>query len=177
MMEVTVREAVSEVDHNRVHEMVRALLVELGPEAEDADKATPDPAMMMRQYHLRCASGQHIALLAFVPGKEEPVGVLTLSECFAIYAGGNYGIINEMYVAPAYRCRKVGDALVQRAIAYAQSRLWSRVDVTAPEDPAWVRTRAFYERLGFGFAGPKLKIVIPQSPASSTTPQHNSSSF
>lgn len=28
------------------------------------------------------------------------VGVVTIMEAFAIYAGGNYGIIDEMYVAP-----------------------------------------------------------------------------
>src|SRR5437867_1383965 len=30
----------------------------------------------------------------------EAVGVATVMETFAIYAGGNYGVIDEMYVAP-----------------------------------------------------------------------------
>jgi len=91
---------------------------------------------------------------------ENPVGVITLAETFAIYAGGNYGIINELYVTPEYRSRGVGRMLLDRVKVFANERGWERVDVTAPAGEKWRRTVAFYEREGFVFTGPKLKLCI-----------------
>jgi GNAT superfamily N-acetyltransferase len=64
-------------------------------------------------------SERFLALLA----KEESdtvIGVLTLSTSFALYAGGEYGVIDEMYVRPGYRCRGVGRQLVAAATAVAR---------------------------------------------------------
>ena len=60
--------------------------------------------------------------------------MLTLSETFAIYAGGRYGVIEEMYVRPAFREKGVGRALLERAATLAADRGWRRLEVTAPED-------------------------------------------
>jgi hypothetical protein len=35
--------------------------------------------------------------------------------------------------------------------------------VTAPESERWRRTRRFYERGGFTFVGPKLKLRLKRS--------------
>ena len=89
-----------------------------------------------------------------------PVGVITLAESFAIYAGGNYGIINELYVAPEYRSRGVGRMLLDAIKDFAREKGWERVDVTAPTGEKWRRTVAFYEREGFAFTGPKMKFLV-----------------
>ncbi len=81
-------------------------------------------------------------------------------ETFAIYAGGRHGIINEMYVAPAHRSSGTGARLMAEAAVVGRERGWRRLEVTAPEAPRWSRTRAFYERQGFAFAGPKLKLML-----------------
>ena len=90
----------------------------------------------------------------------DTVGVLTLAECFAIYAGGRFGIINELYVSSGHRSEGVGERLVAAACEYGKTRDWRRIDVTAPAGERWQRTVAFYERLGFVFTGPKLKLIL-----------------
>ncbi len=92
----------------------------------------------------------------------EIIGILTLSEAFAIYANGNYGIINEMYVSPAYRSAGVGALLVDACKQFGKKRGWARIDVTAPESERWECTRRFYEKQGFVFTGPKLKFLLAQ---------------
>ena len=93
------------------------------------------------------------------------VGVITISEAFAIYANGHYGVINEMFVLPEYRSRGVGALLLEAAKDLGRRRGWRRIDVTAPESERWHRTRHFYESQGFRYTGPKLKYVLSQEEA------------
>ena len=63
--------------------------------------------------------GRFLALLA----RDESgaaVGVLTLSTSFAVYAGGEYGVIDEMYVVPECRSQGIGRSLVEAAVAIAR---------------------------------------------------------
>jgi GNAT superfamily N-acetyltransferase len=90
----------------------------------------------------------------------KPVGVITLVCCFALYAEGEFGIINELYVIPEFRSQKVGSRLLDAAKTYAREKGWKRIDVTAPSGKKWERTVKFYEREGFKFTGPKLKFMI-----------------
>lgn len=50
-----------------------------------------------------------------------PVGVLTLNECAAIYAGGKFGEISELYVSPNYRSLGIGVRLVDEAVAFGRN--------------------------------------------------------
>jgi ribosomal protein S18 acetylase RimI-like enzyme len=80
----------------------------------------------------RGAPGRLVAILA----KENngvAVGVLLLTQCFAVYAGGEYGVIDELYVRPEYRGRDIERELVDEAVAISQRRGWVRLDVTGPE--------------------------------------------
>jgi len=138
-----------------VFEFVDRLLRELREEQEAYDGL--DTARLRRHW----ASGDD-RFTAFTAQEEngDVVGVLTLAECFAIYAGGRYGVINELYVAEMHRSQKVGEKLVQAAREYATGKGWQRIDVTAPAGEKWRRTVRFYERLGFVFTGPKLKLRL-----------------
>ena len=91
---------------------------------------------------------------------ERPVGVLTLNECAAIYAGGRFGEITELYVLPECRSSGVAPRLVGEAKEIARERGWSRLEVGAPDQPAWDRTLRFYLREGFEEVGPRLKISL-----------------
>ncbi len=117
--------------------LIEALLAELGDEGQefaliDREKlrdalarevgAGTDPAS---------GSGRFLALLA-TDESGTAIGVLTLSTSFAIYAGGEYGVIDEMYVTPEWRSRGVGRRLVEAAVGIAESRGWFRLDVTGP---------------------------------------------
>lgn len=106
------------------------------------------------------AEGDRFVALLAREGAAEPVGVLTLTESFAIFAGGRYGVIDELWVDPARRSSGVGRVLLEAAVAVARERGWRRLDVTAPGGDAWRRTVAFYEKNGFVFTGPKLRLRI-----------------
>jgi GNAT superfamily N-acetyltransferase len=101
-------------------------------------------------------------MAAFVARAEsgEVLGLATATEGFAIYANGRFGTIPEMYVAPSARSRGVGSSLVDAIAAYGRERGWSRIDVTAPESDRFERTVAFYQRCGFRYTGPKLKLYL-----------------
>ena len=108
---------------------------------------------------LRGEGDRFVALLARGEGGEA-VAVLTLTETFAIYAGGRYGVIDELYVAPPHRSAGVGRFLLEAAAAVGRERGWRRIDVTAPAGERWRRTVAFYERNRFVFTGPKLRRTL-----------------
>lgn len=142
-------------DVQQVFELVLCLLHELGEEAEDLGSLQSEKILQ----EWRAADHRFLVMVA----KDQQgtvLGFMTLSEAFALYANGNYGIINEMFVVPEYRSTGVGAALLKAAIRIGRDRCWTRIDVTAPEGEQWVRSKHFYEKNGFTFAGPKLKLVI-----------------
>jgi GNAT superfamily N-acetyltransferase len=134
---------------------VDALLKELGEEGDEAGVTDVDRVLA----GWRAAGDRFQAFMART-ADGGAAGLLTLFESFAIYAGGAYGVINEMYVAPAHRSAGVGAALIDAAAAWGRGRGWARLDVTAPESQRWLRTRRFYESRGFRFTGPKLKLHL-----------------
>jgi GNAT superfamily N-acetyltransferase len=134
---------------------VLRLLKELGEEGEELGSL--DSAAVLDQWKAR---QNDYYVLAARNESGNIVGVLTLSVAFAIYANGEYGVIDEMYVDPAYRSSGVGALLVEEAQKIGNARKWKRIDVTAPESERWERTRRFYEKQGFIFTGPKLKLLL-----------------
>jgi GNAT superfamily N-acetyltransferase len=135
--------------------LVDLLLAELGEEGDETGSL--DVRKMKVAWALR--EERHCAFLAY-DDDGAAVGVATLSTSFALYAQGDYGIINEMWVAPEHRSAGVGAALIDAVMDYGRARGWARIDVTAPESERWDRTRKFYEDCGFAFTGPKLKILL-----------------
>jgi GNAT superfamily N-acetyltransferase len=147
---VTITRATSK-QLNIVLDLVGRLLLELSDEPEEL------PMESLRRE--LAASGSFAAFLAVAP-KGEAVGVVTITEAIAAYAGGRYGIISELYVDPRYRGKGVGRKLLHAVRGEAELRRWRRVDVTAPPAARWHRTVAFYEDNGFAFTGPKMKCLI-----------------
>jgi len=130
-----------------------ALLEELGAEGQDLGTLSPAVRRLWEERPDRMS-----AVIAYEA--DEPVGLLTVAEGFAIYANGVYGTILEMYVVPAARSNGIGRLLIERAVEIGRQRGWSRIDVTAPESPQWSRTVRFYQSCGFRSAGPKLKKTL-----------------
>jgi len=145
--------------------LVEELLAELGDEGQqfaqvDREKLYTDIERNLDPGSVSgSGSGRFLALLAR-DESDTPIGVLTLSTSFALYAGGEYGVIDEMYVRPEHRSRGVGRALVERAVAVARDKGWYRLDVTAPENESGERALRFYQELGFSFTGPKLRLLV-----------------
>ncbi len=144
--------AALEADRPVVVRLVARLLAEL--EDSPAEFAGLDEAGALRS--LGTDGSAFHAFLAR-EGGNEPVGVLTLAETFAIYAGGRYGVIDELYVAPEHRSSGIGRRLLDAAVTFGRARGWRRIEVTAPPGPKWERTVRFYESQGFIFTGPKLR--------------------
>lgn len=148
---------VNEID--TVLALVEDLLAELGEEGQEFAGVDRSKLELDIRRNLDPESGRFTALLA----KEEAgtaVGILTLSENFAIYAGGQYGVIDEMYVRPAYRSQGIGLQLVETALQIARGRAWFRLEVTGPENEPGTRALRFYERMGFEHTGPKLRRLV-----------------
>lgn len=138
-----------------VFDFVLRLLAELGDEGDDLGTLQTDQVLAHWQQ-----DADRIFTFAAHDEANRLFGLLTLVESFAIYANGNHGIINEMYVDPQKRSGGVGKLLLDAARDFGRLRGWSRIDVTAPESARWARSRKFYESCGFTFAGPKLKLVL-----------------
>jgi GNAT superfamily N-acetyltransferase len=92
--------------------------------------------------------------------KEKVIGVITVVQSMAIYAGGRFGIINEFYVLPEYRSCGVGNLLIEETIKLGKSKEWHRIEVGAPNENNWQRTIDFYIRENFTPIGPRLKKDI-----------------
>ncbi|HEY7162356.1 MAG TPA: GNAT family N-acetyltransferase [Acidobacteriota bacterium] len=142
-------------DASIAFEWVLRLLQELGDEGDDL--GTLNEKKVLNEWK---QAGDRFQVFAAKTSEGKIIGVMTLMETFAVYANGNYGIINEMYTDPESRSSGVGAALIDAAKQYGRARGWERIDVTAPESPGWERSRQFYEKNGFHFTGPKLKFVL-----------------
>ena len=144
---------VEQTDLELVYELIKKLLIELGEEAGSLGYITIDTIRGLLQ------SGRTSVLLA-IDDNEKALGFATLTETQAIYAGGNYGVIDEMYIEPEYRSKQVGKALIDAVKDIGKQKGWNRIDVTAPTEKRWERTVQFYEREGFIFTGPKMKFEL-----------------
>lgn len=85
----------------------------------------------------------------------EVVGIATVSAVHAVRAGGDYGVLQELWVAPSYRSADHGARLLHAVEKEASRRGWPMVEVSLPlsgyaELPKLTK---FYERAGYGQAG------------------------
>ncbi len=141
-------------DFKKLVELIKKLLVELGDEASEIEKINEKKIIA----ELKKSSTKHHAY--FAVDENEVIGIITIAVIYAVYAGGDIGVINEMYVNPDYRSKGIGKLLVDKAKELAKEKGWQRIDVTAPTEHKWVRTVKFYEKQGFKFTGPKLKYNL-----------------
>lgn len=146
--------SLTEADAPAVAEFVYLLIDEFAP------GAGPDHQAMS-------AIAQEVLPLESVSGflakiDSAPVGVVLMNECAAIYAGGKFGEISELYVRPEYRSNGVAARLLEAAGKHAEECGWKRLEVGAPTQPAWERTLKFYLREGFEEVGPRLRKLVSQ---------------
>jgi GNAT superfamily N-acetyltransferase len=152
---IVIRKA-SDSDVDVVAVLVHALLSELTPAG-----LTPPTVEAVRGATMQLLNKER-GVWAFLAEDEHSatVGVLTLHECAAIYAGGRFGEISELFVKPAARSDGVGPALLKEAIRFGHAMAWQRLEVGAPEVPQWNRSVSFYLRNGFLETGPRLRLPL-----------------
>jgi GNAT superfamily N-acetyltransferase len=90
----------------------------------------------------------------------EPVGVMMISESAAIYAGGVFGVITELYIVPSHRSSGVAKHLIEAGAALGRVHNWRRLEVGTPRQPTWARSLQFYLRNGSIEIGPRLRLLI-----------------
>jgi GNAT superfamily N-acetyltransferase len=89
-----------------------------------------------------------------------PIGLITIAQATAIYNGGDFGVITELYVESNVRSNGIGKILIETALSFARAKNWKRVEVGAPNKAEWPRTIEFYLKNGFEEKGPKLRIAL-----------------
>ena len=99
--------------------------------------------------------GSYFAFMARNAKTDEDLGFLTLSECYALYTEGIYGIIPELFVKQEHRAQGIGKMLIEEAVQFAKSKEWARLEVTTPPIPPFEDTLQFYESHGFSVTGGK----------------------
>jgi hypothetical protein len=132
---ITIAEA-SKKDYQEVSSLVTQLLIELEPDAgEEIQK------MVLCSITKTLFNASKIwAFIARNNGN--PVGVITLHACAAIYVGGVFGEISELYVVSDSRSKKIGDLLISAAVKKGNQLGWKRLEVGSPppdESPKTIR--------------------------------------
>ena len=84
-----------------------------------------------------------------------PLGMISFSFNLALRYGGEYSQIEELIVDEAGRGKGLGALLVNEAIDRARKRGCLEMGLYARET-----TRAFYEKLGFVYVGPEVRMVL-----------------
>ena len=139
-----------------VGELLREIMALIGTKAFGFDREETETRA--RSW---LTEGKYHVLLARDGVQPEPLGFLALYESFALYAGGSFGTIPELFVRLAYRSNGVGAALLSEAKRAGQAKGWRRLEVTTPPLPQFDRTLAFYQRQGFSISGGrKLKLDL-----------------
>ncbi len=144
----------SKADYQKVSILVTQLLVELEPEASEEIQKMNLSSITKKLFN----SSKIWAFIAKY--KERLIGVITLHECAAIYAGGIFGEISELFVVPDFRSKKVGDLLISAAIAKGKYLGWKRLEVGSPPTDEQPRTISFYKNKGFKVTGSRLRYLV-----------------
>lgn len=90
----------------------------------------------------------------------QAIGMITIAQATAIYNGGDFGVITELFVDRSLRSNGVGKTLIDAALGFAREQHWDKVEVGAPNKAEWPRTIEFYKQNGFEEKGPKLRIAL-----------------
>jgi ribosomal protein S18 acetylase RimI-like enzyme len=82
-----------------------------------------------------------------------PIAVVTLSETYALYAGGKIGVIQEFYVSPDFRSSGIGSMLIDQVKKFGNEHNWSCIELCTPPLPEFERTLGFYQKNGLSAVG------------------------
>jgi ribosomal protein S18 acetylase RimI-like enzyme len=90
-----------------------------------------------------------------VEDEQGVVGLISFSFNLALRYAGEYCQVEELIVDPRGRGKNLGALLVESAIEAARERGCLEIGLYAREE-----TRAFYEKLGFRYRGPEVRMAL-----------------
>jgi GNAT superfamily N-acetyltransferase len=146
----TIRPA-SDGDAAAIAAAVEQLLVELGGRR---------PSRADLEAEIRAVlEDQGIGALIVAEAAGEIVGVLSASWQRALHVPGRYATIQDLWVDPDWRSRKVGAGLVEKLVALCGKQGVARIEVGLPRESfdAIRATEAFYAGNGFEHLGPRMR--------------------
>jgi len=133
-------------DADLVAALVQALLIELWQ-----DTAVPsldiDLTAFAHTARRWLEQGHYQALLAYRNGS--PMGVTTVAQSHALYAGGPIGLIQEFFVARQARCQGLGGLMLRRVGELARRRGWHALELCSPPAPELAHTLPLFHHAGF----------------------------
>lgn len=144
----TIRAAVAS-DESEVFRLLRQLF----GDRRMGDEAVVDSSRARRTFGALLDGARGHVLVAEDQGRL--IGVISMSYDVAIRYGGEYAQIEELLVDEAARGMSLGAALVNAAVDAARARGCGEIGLYARE-----HNRAFYEKLGFAYAGPELRRAL-----------------
>lgn len=112
------------------------------------DTPTPGPAVLARRLRSLLAGDGTFAVLAGSP----PVAVALVSLRTNVWSEGLVALLDELYVAPSHRGRRIGGAVLELARVEAIARGAELIEINV--DEVDVDARRFYERHGFSGIDP-----------------------
>ena len=103
-----------------------------------------------------------VGALIVAEAEGEIVGVLSASWQRALHVPGRYATIQDLWVDPDWRSRRVGAALVDELVALCGKQGVARIEVGLPRESfdAIRATEAFYLGNGFEQLGPRMRRLI-----------------
>jgi GNAT superfamily N-acetyltransferase len=133
---------------------VAALLEELGGRAPDRPSMETAARAVISDPSLGCV----------LVGEDggTVVGVLAASWQTAIHAGGRYALIQDLWVAPAWRRGRLASSMVQHLVEMARELEMTRIEVGLPPPrfDGSQATEAFYLRSGFRSVGLRMRLGL-----------------
>jgi len=116
----------------------------------------------IKQCEQLLADGHYAAIIGFAG--DTAVAVATISETYALYAGGKIGVVQEFYVAPYARSSGVGAQLIEQVKIYGEKNSWSCIELCTPPLPEFERTVSFYQKNGLiPVGGRKMRQNIEEN--------------
>jgi GNAT superfamily N-acetyltransferase len=133
---------------------VEALLVELGGRRPSGPELEAEVRALLGDPELG------VLLLAEAGG--EVVGLLGASRQRAMHVPGPYLTIQDLWVDPAWRSRRIGAALIEAIAAVAREQGITRLEVGLPRETfeAIAATEAFYLGNGFELLGARMRRLL-----------------
>jgi GNAT superfamily N-acetyltransferase len=130
-------------------ELIGCLVVELTTEICALTKVQHfdiDLNGTIQRCHELIRDGHYSAIIGMYENK--PIAVVTMTETYAVYAGGKIGVIQEFYVSPEFRASGVGSMLIEQVQDYGKKHNWSCIELCTPPLPEFERTLNFYQKNG-----------------------------
>jgi GNAT superfamily N-acetyltransferase len=129
--------------------IIGSLVVDLTTEISEVTKAQHfdiDLNGTIQRCNELISDGHYSAIIGVYGNK--PIAVVTMTETYALYAGGKVGVIQEFYVSPEFRVSGVGSTLFEQVQHYGNKHNWSCIELCTPPLPEFERTLNFYQKNG-----------------------------